>query len=305
MLTDAQKQIRFQGIGGSDVAAMLGLSPWRTPMSLYLEKVNHLVDENQNLFMELGHDLEPIVAKYFEKKTNKKCELAEETIIHPEFKFMLANVDRRIADENALLECKATGELTKSKGWGDEGTDEMPQHYLLQIAHYAMVCNVEIVYLAAMSWGREVKIYTYQRNHKLEAKLLQREKDFWLNHIEKRIPPAPTNLEDVKAFWADAGMGKILSADKAIEDSWEKMSVINKQIKELEKQKEELQFRLCEAIQDNEIVKDAAGKVLITWKNRSNNRFDVTAFKKEHPDLFDKFTKQSTTRVFLLKESKE
>ena len=87
---------RRKGIGGSDVAALLGISPWRTARDLYFDKLNIVaVEDNEDnwVALEMGHLLEPLVAKIFQHRTGYKVYQIKKMFQHPQYSWMLADVD--------------------------------------------------------------------------------------------------------------------------------------------------------------------------------------------------------------------
>lgn len=114
---------RRQGIGGSDVAAILGISPFRTARDLYDDKLNiaSAVDDTGNwVALEMGHLLEPLVAQIFTKKTGLEVFQIKKMFQHPQYPFMLADVDyfvRLPNGEIALLEIKTTNYNAKDHWW--------------------------------------------------------------------------------------------------------------------------------------------------------------------------------------------
>ena len=120
---------RRQGIGGSDVAAILGISPFRTARDLYDDKLNiaSAVDDTGNwVALEMGHLLEPLVAQIFAKKTGLEVFQIKKIFQHPQHPFMLADVDYFVRLPNgkiAILEIKTTNYNAKDHWWkdGEEG----------------------------------------------------------------------------------------------------------------------------------------------------------------------------------------
>ena len=109
------KKDRLKGIGGSDAAIALGMSPWKSQYTLWCEKTGRINNDADNEAMRLGRDLEDYVAKRFSEETGKKVRKSTFSFQSKEHPFMLANVDRLIVGENAGLECKTTSALTKTK----------------------------------------------------------------------------------------------------------------------------------------------------------------------------------------------
>ena len=132
---------RRKGVGGSDVAAALGLSPYKTARELYFYKigVEPVVDgPDKSITFEIGHLLEDVVAQIFAKKTGFSVFRDQRMFQHPLFPFMLADVDRFIHLPNgeiALLECK-TAHYDTQFLWANGA---VPRHYELQVRHYMAV----------------------------------------------------------------------------------------------------------------------------------------------------------------------
>src|ERR1700677_3162917 len=102
---------RLTGIGGSDVAAALGLSRWKTPATLWAEKRGLIEPEDisGNVAVELGTRLEDVIADMYADRHETKVHRVNQTLRHPTYPFMLAHIDRRIVGERQGLECKTAG----------------------------------------------------------------------------------------------------------------------------------------------------------------------------------------------------
>ena len=141
---------RRQGIGGSDVAAILGISPFRTARDLYDDKLNiaSAVDDTGNwVALEMGHLLEPLVAQIFTKKTGLEVFQIKKMFQHPQYPFMLADVDyfvRLPNGEIALLEIKTTNYNAKDHWWKD-GEEYVPVYYETQGRHYMAVMDMLLI----------------------------------------------------------------------------------------------------------------------------------------------------------------
>ena len=101
--------------------------------------------------------------------------------------FMLADVDRMVVGENAGLECKTASPYMADK-WKD---GRIPLSYQIQCFHYMSVCNTKAWYIAVLIYGRDFKFYRLERDEKMLADLVKIEKDFWENHVLKRVLPSP------------------------------------------------------------------------------------------------------------------
>jgi len=299
MLTDKQLEDRRKGIGGSDAAAICGLSSYRTPLQVYLEKTGNNQEKLDSPHIYWGNKLESQVAEEYETQTGKELEISEETFFSKENPFMLANIDRKIKYENAILECKTSASYMRNQ-WGTPGTDQMPTSYLLQCAHYAITLNVDYVDLAVLIDTHDFRIYRYNRNEKLENNLIRKEKQFWEENVIKRIPPSPINLEDALKLWKQSNNGELVTATSIIEQHVEKVKQYIEQIKILEREKDSSELLIKSYLKEAEFLNDSCGRLLISWKGNETTRFDVSSFKKEHEDLYNKFLKKANQRRFLL-----
>jgi putative phage-type endonuclease len=300
MLTPEQKEIRKTGIGGSDASAVAGISRYKSNVDVYLEKIGMSnSDDGDNEPAYWGHVLEDVVAQEYCKRTNKQVAKEDRLLRSEKYPWMIANVDRIIVNEAAILECK-TCSAFKYKEWGADGSDEIPDEYIIQCAHYAIVTDAKYVDLAVLMGGQYFGIYTYQRNKKLESSLIDIEHDFWHNHVEKNEPPMPKTYTDVcKLFGSEMGTPKEINSD--IEKKLQNYCHIQQKIKELNKQSCELKTAVCNYLGNDSLLLNVAGEILATWKNKKISRFDTTTFKEVHPDIYKQFLKTTETREFRTK----
>jgi len=298
-LTIKQLKARKQGLGGSDVAAILGLSKWATPLDIYIDKISEEVEEQElTNFQEWGNRLEPLIIEKFTDATGLKCSITNKTFKHPKHQFMLANVDALIPEENAILECKTVNSFGAQE-WGIEGTDQIPDYYLTQCIHYAEVLDAAKVYIAVLIGGNDFRIYQYERNHELGNLIIEKEKTFWEQHIKKEVPPSPSTHNDIKNLWNKATEGKSIKGNSEVQSLIEKLTQLQIQRKILDKEIEEIKHTLSSFMKDAEQLLDHQDQIRVTWKNQSSCRVDVRLLKEEYPDIFAQC--QTTTKTRILK----
>ena len=136
------KKERQKGIGGSDVAVALGVSRWKSPLRLYLEKIGEIEHQPDNEFMYWGRKLEALVIEQFSEVTGKVVEKIDKILVHPEHDFMIANIDGYIPEEDAVVEAK-TASSYKLDEWSG---DNIPIEYVLQGQDYLAVTGCSKVY---------------------------------------------------------------------------------------------------------------------------------------------------------------
>ena len=152
-------EYRRLGIGGSDAAAVLGISPFRTARDLYYDKLNiATADDDENwVAKEMGNLLEPLVAKIFARKTGLKIYQRKCMFQHPLYPWMLADLDYLVELPDgtvAILEIKTTNYNAKDHWWYN-GKEIVPVYYESQGRHYMAVMNIDRVYFCCLYGNNE------------------------------------------------------------------------------------------------------------------------------------------------------
>lgn len=176
---------RRKGIGGSDVAAICGLSRYRSPMEVYLDKLGEIPPIDDNPKMAAGRRLEPFIADWFAEDTGLKVWKQNYMFRHPEHEFMFANIDRWLPRLNAGLEIKNTSEY----GRDDWSGTQAPQEYILQCNHYMAVTGADRWYIAVLIGGWDFQWRIIERDDELIKNLITVEREFWTNHVLGKVPP--------------------------------------------------------------------------------------------------------------------
>lgn len=313
-LTAQQLANREHGIGSSDCAAAIGISPYKTRIELWLEKTDQAQPENLDEVerIQWGNHLEPIIAQVYAQREGVKVQRVNQTQVHPDMPFMLSHIDRRIVGQRKILECKNAGEYFGSKGFGEEFTDEVPDLYLVQVMHQLIVNRVDLGDLAALVGGNRLKIYRIGLDDELAELIVSKCRYFW-NCVETRTPPEPLNVVELELLYAQDN-GQMKTVDASVFALWQRYhdlkALTDKYSDELDQVKDQLRFAIAEAagIQLDNLLTgpeapaiEYAGMPLGTWKAQTTNRFDVTTFRKDHPELAAQYTNPSKSRVLRIK----
>lgn len=293
-------ELRKQGIGGSDAAAILGLDKYKSAFEVYAEKLGLTTDEPDNEAMRQGRDLEEYVASRFEEATGKKVRRRNAILQHPEHLFMIGNIDRWAVGENAGLECKTTSVLNPTKF----AQGEFPANYYVQCVHYMALTGAERWYLAVLVLNKAFHVFTIERNEAEIEALIRAEKYFWEEHILKQIPPMPDGRESasefIKTMYPAADVQKEPVALFGYEQKIKQYLEIQGQIKALEKEQEKLkqEFQLILG----EAEKGIAQGYEVEWKNQARQTLDMAKIRQEMPEIYEKYAKTTLARVFKVKE---
>jgi putative phage-type endonuclease len=293
---------RRKYLGGSDVAAVLGISPWKTPLDLYLDKITpakEQPDRNKARIFSRGKTLEPYVLDILAAEESLKIVNRGQRYIDPTCDFLAAEIDAEYYDEK--LQSVQNIEIKTSywgKGFGDEGGDDIPVYYTAQAMHGLMVTNRQVCVFGVLVGLDDFRVYRIERDDETIEGIRRQEFDFWQRVIDLN-PPEPSNTDDVlRMFKQDSGAaievgGDVLKAYNELVYAKQMFKDYGEQVSQSE---EIIKLHMREAA-----TLTLDGKPILTWKSQETNRFDQTAFKEAHPELFEQFKKVSTSRVFRIK----
>ena len=295
---DIQWHIRRRfGIGGSDVGAILGVNPYKTAHDVWLEKTGRELpaDLSGNDAVMAGTLFEDAVAKFYEIREGKTVRRWNDTRFHPTMPWLAGNVDRIVQGERRILECKTAG--VYAKGWGEPGTDEVPESYLLQVMHYMAVWGYQHADLAVVIGGQKYAKYSFQFDAELFDSVAEILHDFWFNNVIADVPPSPQSLIEIEQFYKRDN-GESIAATDDIFTALQRREELKATEKDIKAAIDAQDAIIKGFMGENTTLTDRCGTKLATWKTQTANRFDTTAFKKAHPDLSAQFTVQSESRVF-------
>lgn len=262
-MTDFDER-RRTGIGGSDAAAAIGISPWKTPFSLWLQKVGEEAETlHETEPMRWGTLLEPIIAAEYARRTGRVLERNTEMLRHPNFGWMIAHLDATVIGENRIVEVKTARD---GRYWGPPGTDEVPMTYLMQAHHYLVITGAAVCDIAVLIGGSDFRIYEIPADDEIAGMVIDHEATFW-RYVEQREPPPPIHLSDVVRRWGRLAVKGAVLADRVELLAIEQLRRIRDDRATLDAMEEANKAVVLQALADKgEALVDDAGNVLATWK---------------------------------------
>lgn len=296
-------QERSKGIGGSDAGAILGLNKYRTAFELWLEKTGQVEPvEIDNEAIYWGNEMEAVVAKEFEKRTEKKVRRTNFMYSHPEYPFIKANVDRMVVGESALLECK-TASAYLAKEWE---SDEIPATYLVQVQHYLGVTRKEKGYIAVLIGGNRFIWKEIERDEELINMIFEAENNFWEKHVLGGVAPELDGSSAAEKYLKEKYERAEKDKEVVLPGEYKELLLQYEKIKSDEKlvktAKTEIENKIKAELKDAET--GITDRFLVTWKNQSQNRVDSTALKEKFPNVYKEVLKETSFRKFAVKEIK-
>lgn len=289
---------RREGIGGSDIAVILGLNPWKSPYTLWAEKTGLKpeddLSDNQRVYW--GQKNEAAVAEWFASVTGKL--IRKRGLLQScDRPWMLATVDRQILNENAGLEIKTAG-IDQYKEWADGA---VPAMYVAQCQWYMAVTGCDHWYIAVLIGGNDARWSRIDRDEAYIENMTQKAAEFW-DMVQNNTPPAfdGTNStgQTLKTLYNGGNADVLVLTDKTIVDAYNGMKRYETDEALAKQAKEACRQVIMDAMKDHENAEIDDHKV--TWKTQNGKTsFDTVLFKKEQPALYEKYKKTGNpTRVF-------
>jgi putative phage-type endonuclease len=305
MLSKDQLEAHYSGIGGSSAVAVLGLDPYSSNIDVYLKltddkyRFKQQNEINSKLAVRIGNSLESLVAEIAENEKGWQLKKCEGTLRDQEYPFLIGHYDRFIVNENAVLEIKTRG-MYGSRGYGYEDTDQILDCEYIQMQHYINLTNAERAHLAVLMLAtQEIKYFVIDRNDEIINAMRTKLAQFWFEHVEPRIPPAPTTYKDACTLWPYSISNPVTATDE--------MLALVKEIKSLTKnikeQSEVLDYKKAQVagfLKESNMLLDLTGKSLLTYKTQNSSRISPDLLRAKYPDIAKEVTNVGTSRVMRL-----
>ena len=303
-------------VGGSDVATIFGLSPWMTPLELWMVKKGRMKPKSPPNpdQLAMGHMLEPIAAHFYAQRTGNTVTDDNYLYQHATLEYALANIDRRYTrkedGEGGVLECKS---LTyhKAADWADGA---IPIYYELQLRYYLAVLDEKHGAFSAL-WGNnpENDLAT-PHIERVQAKedIIFEKLDRWIWSLRHDKPPT---MEDVQPQLAMDALARIYGAGKKglptiefprkYEPQLRKIAALqeeNAQLKGAIKKNEEAieahSVRIAELMKEHEhgILTTTTDKLLVDFVTSTSRRVSSEYLKQNYPSIYEEARKPSKNR---------
>lgn len=290
---------RQNGIGGSDIGGVLGVSPFKTAVDVFLAKTEPNPEEETNELFYWGHALEAPIADRFARDHAVQVIRPSAIARHPIHEWMVANLDGIIPGEKpGVLEIKTVSAFG-GRDWGVDGSDEVPLAYVAQVAWYMAVMDYSYAKIAALFGGNDYREFHIERDMDLECTLIDKGRAFWFDHVLPRVAPEPATENDIlRLFRRDNGAE--IEADHDLFELCEELKALKAHATRMGGEIDLLENKIKVRMGEHATL-TYCGSVLATWKTQTERRFDTKAFETAHPELCEQFRKVSETRVFRIK----
>ena len=302
-------ETRRSGIGGSDAAAVLGLSPWSSPLSLWLDKVHGGDDARRSEAMRWGTVLEDAIAREMAREHGIRLGPCPGILAHPDRRHQLATIDRYGVDRDrrptSVVEVK-TADGFAAADWDEDGP--APDHVVIQVQHQLDVTGLDVGYVAALVGGNRPRWWEVPRDDELITDLRMAEDAFWHDHVLAGVPPEPIGHDadgDALAELYPGDPDRQVILDGPTRSDVESLRMLKAHIAEAKSAAELHEQRIKAYLGDATEGLLPDGSTAITWRPSATTRLDSTALKASLPDVWAEYATTSEGRRLLVKKTKE
>lgn len=291
--------VRRQGIGGSDIAAIAGVSPWKTPLAVYLEKIGELGEAEENAPIYWGNILEPIVAQeYARRHPDYQVRRVNAVLQHPQVPYFLANIDREIRKAGAqpgVLEIKTTSAWMAGR-WSEEA----PDWVTVQLQWYLGITGYTWGAVAVLIGGSDYREIEQERDDEIIGYLQQIARRFWEEHVIPRVPPAAEAPDtDLLAKLHSQSNGKTIPLPPTALELLDQYDRAQERLKEAERHLDSIKAKLQAMLGDNE--RGIVGGRRVEWPTVTQQRIDTKRLREEHPEIYTEYSATTSFRRFTVR----
>lgn len=302
---------RRRFLGGSDAAAALGYSQYRTPYDVYLAKTAEQpgeMDPARRKFLDRRKRWEPVVVQMLREEFDAEIVQVNQRYVDPAVPYFAAEIDfewmHRDGSGDVVELTVQNGEVKtvhpwafgERHGWGDEGSADIPIEYEAQVQHGLGVTGRRVCAVAALVGIDSLVFYRVPRNDEVLPDMRAILTKFWVEHVLAKVAPDPQTITDLHRMFAKAA-GTAIAAPEDLASKALRLRAIHASIDAMELEAEALEFDVKNFMRANEELL-VEGRKLVTWKEQKWSRFDQAGLKEKHPALAKEFTKAGTHRVF-------
>lgn len=291
-------------IGGHAIAAICGYSGpnGKTPIDIWeaLTKSNqgqYTSDFKPTFESEKGKLLQPLILKHW--AADNAIEHYEEEVAFQddEYAYMTGHVDAIRHD--LLIEVKTVNHR-KASLFASGNIDGLPKNWIIQIQWYLWLTKLPRAVLL-VNFFDTIKEYFLDADLELQLHLRKKAQVFWTEYVCKNVCPPPQTNQEVAKYYVSCSNDSAYMGCEHDFDFCAELKEIKQNIKQLEERQERLEFLIKNNMGNCENLVTADGQILATWKNSSTTRLDITALKKEMPEIYDQFVVTKQSRRFLIK----
>lgn len=298
-------QLRATGIGGSEVAAVLGLLPWSGPHAVWMAKMGMPVDDETTIRMRVGTKLEPLVIALLSERTNYDARPLSVTVRHPEHDWWKLNTDGVVGeDAEAVVEAKTSSDRAYDR-WMRDG---VPVYYQCQVQYALGATGLPYGLVPCLFGGVKFEWWRIERDEDDIAAITEHVEQFWRDYVCTGDAPPIDGTTDARDYllekYGHEDTGEAVELSDDVESWVEQYYKARRLEKKAERLKREAQNHLIEAVGeakrgttpndyrvtivrqrrfDEDLARERFGPELKPFEKA----LDTDALRRERPDIYE------------------
>ena len=291
MITDRQREARTRGLGSSDMAAIFGVSRWKSPVDVWAEKTGKVsVQEGfPSEAAKLGSAIEPALLAMTSEQLGRKVCAPTSTFVRG---ILRANVDGmldRFERGSEIVECKCHGIPT---GYGAVGSSEVPEAVRLQVQHQMLCSDSRVAHIAVLDGQRlGFALYRVEFDEGYATEIEHRANEFWERHVVADVPPeGALTLDTASRIIRRPGAATAIASEIV-----ERYALAREAATAADRDLDAAKASLLTALGQAETA--SGGGWVIRYLERSRAGIDTKRLLAEHPELAERYATTSRFRV--------
>lgn len=308
-------------IGGSDIAALLGLDPYgKTPLTVYLQKIGELqgiTDPDKLKFLARRKRWEGPIVEMLREEFDGEIVKVNERYVDAQHDFLAAEIDFEWRDadgstQNGEIKTVSGFAFNARAGWGDAGTDEIPIHYHAQVMHGLGVTGRQTCIVCAMSGLDSMTFYRVERDEEAITGMRSVAVQFWRENVLAKVAPEPITMGDVMRLFRRRN-GRPVEMDEEHAAALGNLRLVREQMKALEGDQAELELKVAKFIcrewgmdttegSTDHALLTVNGAEIAKWAIGRGAHLDQKRLTLDHPELKAAYTVPHYFRSFRFKK---
>lgn len=292
-------------LGSSDIAAVIGVSRWATPLDVYRAKVEpdsaEVIDIDKQRILRRGHRLEPfIVQMAVDELRSRGHEVRvwrrNARVTHRAHRFLSAELDAVLQVDGAMvnLEAKSASRWNAAQ-WGEPWTDEIPTEYSAQVQMAQALSGRDRTFVAAVIGLDDVTMYEVPGERDLHEYVIEQGRKFWVDHVLARRPPPPQTLEDLDTLYPSTRPHPLLATAEIIRAAHE-LRTVRAEISRLQDVADEAEFIVREFLGAHDTLMDSEGRKVLTAREQTRRVLDTDRLQREQAGIYLQYLRESQSR---------
>ena len=306
----AETVSRESGIGGTDIAAIVGVSPYKTRWDVYADKRGLAEPVEVTTRMKVGILQQPTVVRLYEEETGDIVAWSDETIRHPKEEWIVGTPDGFIAHEpgpgellfkkdgsrRLIVELEAPGFEAKTAGldqawrWG-ENQDDIPEEYIIQCQWYMVLTGRKRWVVAALIGGDRFRFHVLDADEEFQAMLVREGERFWKEYVARGKQPDFDHGRSARAYIKRLfpTASKTVREAGAVElEAMRELAGVNRELSYLDKRKATLVTRIESMIGSDYAIESREEGLKAIWYGQKESTYQVTRPAGRVFRLYDK-----------------